>query len=491
MRRRAVDGHAIGAPAAPPVAAAALRAGGVPLDGSTRASLEPRFGRDLGAVRVHSDSVAAAGAAAVGARAYTVGAHIVFGAGQYAPATAEGRRLLAHELTHVLQQGPVAAPGGSSLEVGAADSPFEREADRVADAVVRGLDLPVVVPGGPPALRRACGEAAIGPPPPGCNLTFATPSGARFLFNRACDDWAPGQQAAFESAVDAVVPGATVNLFGIASTDGPVGFNLSLSCARLAEARAIVVAKGKSGQLRRSEAVGPQGLAGDVTFRAVAMEVIGPAPPPPPAATTTRTFEVVVKSFIRTIGTTAGAMFCPTFLGDPFVGPTARLQGLAVATDLMFSETAPTAAKDTHYRLFSRRTFTLTCRHGVPVSARASALDTDVGLEGPLVPPPLIIFTDTVTPTPTGGLHFSWSGEGRPHLAAEPAFQSICPRLSVFIWHHIEGDVDCGGVRITAFSGSRFPSRRAYVDGVVTRDVHQGTFNRLWESAPGAPTRVR
>jgi hypothetical protein len=77
---------------------------GQPLDRDTRRSLEERFGAGFGSVRVHSDAAAAASARALRARAYTVGRDVVFGAGQYAPQTREGRRLLAHELTHVVQQ---------------------------------------------------------------------------------------------------------------------------------------------------------------------------------------------------------------------------------------------------------------------------------------------------------------------------------------------------------------------------------------------------
>ncbi len=83
---------------------------GRPLDAETRAFMEPRFGRDFGHVRVHADERAAASARAVNARAYTVGRDIVFGAGQYAPGAAAGRQLLAHELTHTVQQSAGAAP---------------------------------------------------------------------------------------------------------------------------------------------------------------------------------------------------------------------------------------------------------------------------------------------------------------------------------------------------------------------------------------------
>jgi hypothetical protein len=81
-----------------------LRSPGEGLDGETRSQMEPRFGRDFGEVRVHRDGRAAASARAVNALAYTVGRDIVFGAGQYTPGTVAGRRLLAHELTHVVQQ---------------------------------------------------------------------------------------------------------------------------------------------------------------------------------------------------------------------------------------------------------------------------------------------------------------------------------------------------------------------------------------------------
>ncbi|MEO5658412.1 MAG: DUF4157 domain-containing protein [Polaromonas sp.] len=82
-----------------------LATSGKPLEIQTRRDLEPRFGHDFSQVRVHTDGDAGNTARAVKARAYTFGGHIVFGDGQYAPATASGKRLLAHELVHVVQQG--------------------------------------------------------------------------------------------------------------------------------------------------------------------------------------------------------------------------------------------------------------------------------------------------------------------------------------------------------------------------------------------------
>jgi hypothetical protein len=88
----------------PPIVHEVLHSRGQPLDPATRAFMEPRFGHDFSRVRVHTDPLAARSAEAVAAHAYTVGSDVVFGAGRYAPANHDGRRLLAHELTHVVQQ---------------------------------------------------------------------------------------------------------------------------------------------------------------------------------------------------------------------------------------------------------------------------------------------------------------------------------------------------------------------------------------------------
>src|SRR5712691_7865406 len=88
----------------PPIVQEVLHSPGQPLDASTRALMEPRFGHDFSRVRVHTDAQAAESARAVDAQAYTVGRSVVFGAGQYAPKSNAGQQLIAHELTHVLQQ---------------------------------------------------------------------------------------------------------------------------------------------------------------------------------------------------------------------------------------------------------------------------------------------------------------------------------------------------------------------------------------------------
>src|SRR6185295_14737999 len=101
---------------APSVVGQALGSSGQPLDTTSRASMESLFGHDLSKVRVHADSAAAASASAACARAYTYGHHIVFAQGRYAPDTPAGRRLLAHELSHVVQQERGAPGSAESLE---------------------------------------------------------------------------------------------------------------------------------------------------------------------------------------------------------------------------------------------------------------------------------------------------------------------------------------------------------------------------------------
>ena len=90
---------------ASPVVHEVLRSSGQPLDPAMRADMEPRFGHDFSRVRVHHDGKAAESAKSINALAYTSGNHIAFADGQYSPTTEGGKRLLAHELVHTLQQG--------------------------------------------------------------------------------------------------------------------------------------------------------------------------------------------------------------------------------------------------------------------------------------------------------------------------------------------------------------------------------------------------
>jgi hypothetical protein len=162
------EAAADGAGGASPVHEVVGRGGGAPLDPATRTDMEARFGEDFSSVRVHTDDRAGASATAVGASAYTVGDDVVFGAGAFDPAGDAGRRTIAHELTHVVQQrrGPVEgtpAPGG--IQVSDPGDRFEREAESVASEVLRApapateaIDAAPAADAAAPVQRQAEGE---------------------------------------------------------------------------------------------------------------------------------------------------------------------------------------------------------------------------------------------------------------------------------------------------------------------------------------------
>jgi hypothetical protein len=147
----------------PPMVHDVLRSPGQPLDSKTRAFMEPRFGHDFSHVRVHADAQAAKSAQSLHASAYTVGNDVVFAAGQYSPQTSSGRGLLAHELTHTIQQqAGVDISGG----IDQAGDTYERHADAVAKLVVEGESVmppfsksPVGRLGGAP--QASFGRAAV------------------------------------------------------------------------------------------------------------------------------------------------------------------------------------------------------------------------------------------------------------------------------------------------------------------------------------------
>lgn len=152
LQRNAIDGA--GSTLAPPIVHEVLRTPGEPLDASTRLFMETRFGHDFGTVRVHADPRAGQSARAVRALAYTVGPHVVFRSGQYAPHTDAGKQILAHELAHVLQQGAWApARIGAGLAIASSTSPDEASADRISRQVLESRG-PVSVQGSFPAVQR-------------------------------------------------------------------------------------------------------------------------------------------------------------------------------------------------------------------------------------------------------------------------------------------------------------------------------------------------
>lgn len=120
--------------------------GGRPMEPTVRADMEARLGHDFGDVRIHDDGAAHQSATAVNAHAYTVGADVVFQRDAYDPSSASGRVMLAHELTHVVQQrsGPVdGTPTAGGISVSDPSDRFEREAVANADRVAGPGSSPV------------------------------------------------------------------------------------------------------------------------------------------------------------------------------------------------------------------------------------------------------------------------------------------------------------------------------------------------------------
>ena len=144
-----------------------LNSPGQPLDTATRAFMEPRFHHDFSGVRVHADGRAAESAQAVSALAYTVGKNVVFDQGQFNPHSDSGRKLLAHELAHVVQQKSDPAPSALPFRIGSPTDPAETQADRLADEVTGGgiahNDGPAQQSSGSTAtLRRVVNERKVG-----------------------------------------------------------------------------------------------------------------------------------------------------------------------------------------------------------------------------------------------------------------------------------------------------------------------------------------
>jgi hypothetical protein len=110
-----------------------LQSPGQPLDVKSRDFFEPRFGMDFDKVRIHTDTKAAESAQSVNAFAYTVGKDVVFGAGQYRPGVDSGRQLLAHELTHVVQQRQNIDL--QKISIGAVDDIYEQQANQMEKSI--------------------------------------------------------------------------------------------------------------------------------------------------------------------------------------------------------------------------------------------------------------------------------------------------------------------------------------------------------------------
>lgn len=199
---------------------------GHPLSVSDRNFFEPRFRQDLTDVRLHTDNAAAGTARSLGARAFTMGSGIYFGESQYQPHTNGGRELLAHELTHVIQQ-----RGGSQQSPSTPTQPGANTASHVSASPATET------------VQRACGPRQIGAPV--CTGESSEPIGELALFAVNCDTYAtPADEQIVKDFADSMTATDSVTVHGFASVDGSADFNQKLSCARARTAEATLLAAG-------------------------------------------------------------------------------------------------------------------------------------------------------------------------------------------------------------------------------------------------------
>lgn len=268
------------------------RSTGWPMDAASRTFMESRFGQDFSQVRIHTDAEANESAHSLNALAYTVGHDVVFAAGQYAPDTSAGRHLLAHELTHVLQQRSTHQQEQTKLAISHPADTSEREADRVADAVVCGTGtVPSSFAGGQPAIQRACKPAGIGTP--ACSddtqgPTFVSGHGP-FKFLIECDDFDTGEEGRLRTSAAALPASGPIEIHGYASTDGDPIFNRHLSCARALKAESVLsgpggvgIASGRITTISHGPTPGPAAERRSVVIQAAAPAPTPPTPVPPP-----------------------------------------------------------------------------------------------------------------------------------------------------------------------------------------------------------------
>lgn len=241
VRRKPAE-SALNTPAAAPASVAeVLQSAGQALDGRTRAFFEPRFGWDFAMVRVHADAAANRSAQEVNARAYTLGRDIVFGGGQYAPATTAGQHLLAHELTHVVQQSAAGGAGMARRNI-LQRQQGEMEGESDDDIDVGQVDPSTTLTTPPPEFGERTSEPPCPPvptglgnlqPDPPCPSSAESIAGMHFQFCLDSDVFKDQAQSDnLRSFARSQRADSIFKVHGYASTVGKAGYNLNLSCHR-------------------------------------------------------------------------------------------------------------------------------------------------------------------------------------------------------------------------------------------------------------------
>ena len=241
LQRAANGGASIGG--VPSSVHSTLQSPGSPLDSGTRAAMESRFGHDFSQVRVHNDAVAAISAHDVGARAYTVGQDVVFGAGHFVPDTPDGQHLLAHELAHTIQQhGLQRAPDLISTDQGPEYHRLEREAESAAAAAMQGVPIGAIQSTGQATLSKA-GPNPPSPPPPVAPPPPATPA-------------PPSTPAAPASAAPLVVQTAYMTTSHVATPEAGASNGGKTEESYVVDKLFVPTSKGQTGYQRYQSAAG-------------------------------------------------------------------------------------------------------------------------------------------------------------------------------------------------------------------------------------------
>lgn len=261
-----------------------IRGGGQPLPESVRAFFEPRFGYDFSRVHIHTDAQAMESARAVNARAYTLGRDVVFGTGQFAPQTHAWKKLLAHELAHVVQQGRVVGgiqrPG--FLDSTGVDGRGRKTEMQAAGSVRQRLGFA--------KLQR---QADIAQAPPGlpCDALVTGPGqlpGTDVLFSISASTLSATQKADIAVFVSSWVADDfkdDVQVDGFASMDGLEDLNWRLSCEHAESVKAELIVQGLPAAKITSVAHGESNEFSNTALepnrRAVITRQPSPVPPTP------------------------------------------------------------------------------------------------------------------------------------------------------------------------------------------------------------------
>jgi outer membrane protein OmpA-like peptidoglycan-associated protein len=250
---------------APPIVHEVLRSTGQQLPATSRVFMEQRFGNDFSQVRVHTDARAAESARVVNALAYTVGQHVVFATGRFAPETNSGRSLLAHELAHTVQQsGNLPA---ADLEVGVPTGPLEEAAARASGSALAGRrPQPQIL-----AAVRLQRQSAAGLSTPlseglvenaSSHLASALGSATLEGFGTGSSQLTPRHLAEIRALSRQIVllmrryPISTVRIMGHTDTVGTETNNLALGLKRAEAVRAVLVAQGVPDEAIVTQSVG-------------------------------------------------------------------------------------------------------------------------------------------------------------------------------------------------------------------------------------------